>query len=78
MTMKLSELERSNWLIIALLITGGILAVIAGVGYAVNPRLFSTFSWLVFIVIVSIATYMLYNMKRILDEIHKNNNNSKH
>jgi uncharacterized membrane protein YbhN (UPF0104 family) len=77
--MKLSELHRSNMLVIALLITSAILAIIAGVGYAANPQLFSSFSWIVFLVVVAIAIYMLVNIKKIFDELKrsKNYNNSK-
>ena len=78
MTMKVSELHKSNMLVIALLITSAILAIIAGVGYAANPHLFSSFSWLVFLVIIAIAIYMLINIKKIFDELKrsKDYNNS--
>lgn len=80
MAMKLSELHKSNWFAIGLLITGAILAVIAGVGYVFNRSLFTSFSWIVFSFIGVIALYMLYNIKKILDEIKRSkgyNNNSK-
>jgi len=63
------HLYKNNWVAIGLLITGILLAVISVVGYIFNPSLFSSFSWLVFGVIISIASYMLYNIKKIRDEM---------
>ncbi|MHA1489093.1 MAG: hypothetical protein ACTSRI_05495 [Promethearchaeota archaeon] len=66
---KMVHLYKNNWVAIGLLITGILLAVISVVGYIFNPSLFSSFSWLVFGVIISIASYMLYNIKKIRDEM---------
>ena len=77
MAMKLSELHKNNWFAIGLLITGAILAVIAGVGYVFNRSLFTSFSWIVFSFIGAIALYMLYNIKKIFNEIKHSDNNSK-
>ncbi len=71
MTMKLSELEKNNWFVIGLFITGAFLAVITVVGLIFNPLLFSSFSYVVLGVIISIAGYMIYNIKKINDEIKK-------
>ena len=66
---KMVHLYKNNWFAIGLLMTGIFLAVITVVGFIFNPSLFSSFSWLVFGVIISIASYMLYNIKKIRDEM---------
>lgn len=74
---NMSELQNSNWFAIGLLVIGSILAVISVVGYSFNPIMFSSFSILVFVVISSIASYMLYNMIKIYQEIKKNRRKEK-
>ena len=65
----MAELYKNSWFAIGLLITGAILAIISVVGFAYNPALFSSFSLAVFGVIFSIAGYMIYNIKKIADEM---------
>lgn len=66
-----SDLYTSNWFAIGLLLVGVVLAIINVAGYLVNPVLFSSFSWLVFSFIFIIAAYMLYNIRRIINEKNK-------
>jgi len=77
--MKISEFRESNRFALILLLTGAILAVIAGVGIIFNRSLFTSFSWIIFAFVGIIAIYMIYNVKKILDEIRHSNdpNNSK-
>ena len=65
----MAELYKNSWFAIGLLITGALLAIISVVGFAYNPALFSSFSFAVFGVIFSIAGYMIYNIKKIADEM---------
>ena len=67
---KMSQLYKSNMFALGLLLIGAILAVINVVGYAVNPNLFTSFSIVVTGVIASIAAFMLYNIKKISDEMN--------
>ena len=67
----MSDLYRNNLFAIGLLIVGALLAVISVVGYVFNPVLFSSFSWAAVIFIFSIAGYMVYNMKKIANEMKK-------
>jgi FtsH-binding integral membrane protein len=70
----MTQLYKSNWVAIGLLLTGVLLVLVSVVGYIFNPRLFSSFSWLVFGVIISLAGYILYNIKKIFDEIKSSEN----
>ena len=65
----MAHFYKSNWVAISLLLTGALLVVVNFVGYIFNPHLFSSFSWLVVGVLISIAGYILYNVKKISDEI---------
>ena len=65
----MAELYKNSWFAIGLLITGALLAIISVVGVAFNPTLFSSFSLAVFAIIFSIAGYMVYNIKKIADEM---------
>ena len=65
----MAELYKNNWFGIGLLISVSVLAIISVLGYLLNPLLFSSFSLAVFLVILSVAGYMLYNIKKIADEI---------
>ena len=71
--MKISELHKSNRFALILLVTGAILAVIAGVGIIFNRSLFTSFSWIIFVFVGIIAIYMIYNINKILDEIRHSN-----
>ncbi len=63
------RLRGRNWFLIGLLFTGGLLAIISLVGLTFNPDLFMSFSWFVVGFLVTIAVYMLYNFKKLSDEI---------
>jgi len=65
----MSDLYKNNTFAFGLLMTGALLAIIGVVGYLFNPVLFSSFNIAVFVVVISIASYMLYNIKKISDEI---------
>ena len=65
----MSDLYKNNWFAIGLLLTGALLAIINVVGFLFNPALFSSFSVVVFSVIISIASYMVYNMKKLSEEL---------
>ncbi len=65
----MAELYKNSWFAIGLLITGALLSIISVVGFAYNPGLFSSFSLMVFGLIFSIAGYMVYNIKKIADEM---------
>jgi len=66
----MAELYKNSWFAVGLFITGALLAIISVVGFAFNPVLFSSFSLAVFVVIISIAGYMIYNIKKISDEMN--------
>ena len=55
----------------SLLLTAAILAFIAIVGLIYNPQLFASFSWFVVIFIALIAIYLLYNIKKLTEEMNK-------
>ncbi|MHA1147183.1 MAG: hypothetical protein ACTSR8_02960 [Promethearchaeota archaeon] len=65
----MAELYKNNWFGIGLLISVSLLAIISVLGYVLNPALFSSFSLVVFLVILSVAGYMLYNIKKLAEEI---------
>ncbi len=65
---RMSHLYKNNIFAMALLGAGALLTIIAIVGVAFNPILFSSFSWMTFGVISSIAGYMLYNIKKIYND----------
>ena len=65
----MSDLYKNNWFAIGLLLTGALLAVITVVGYFFNPALFSSFSLAVLLVIISIASYMIYNIRKLSEEL---------
>lgn len=67
----MSHLHKSNWFAVGLLITGGILAVISIVGFIFNSYVFASFSWMLIGFLVSIAFYVMYNVKKIADEMLK-------
>lgn len=69
----MAELYKSNMFGIGLLISVSVLAIISVLGYLLNPVLFGSFSLIVFLVILSVAGYMLYNIKKIADEIKDSN-----
>ncbi|HEY0089956.1 MAG TPA: hypothetical protein VGB37_13990 [Candidatus Lokiarchaeia archaeon] len=77
--MKISELHKNNRFAFILLLTGAVLAIIAGVGIIFNRSFFTSFSWIIFAFVGIIAIYMIYNINKILDEIRhsKESNNSK-
>ena len=64
----MSDLYKNNWFAVGLLFIGLLLTVISVVGMSYNPALFSSFSLIVFIVILSIAGYLIYTIKKIADE----------
>ena len=65
----MAELYKNSWFAIGLLITRTVLVIICVVGYDYNPEFYSSFSLVVFGVIFSIAGYMIYNIKKITDEM---------
>lgn len=67
----MSHLHKSNWFAMGLLLTGGLLAVISIVGFAFNSYIFGSFSWVLIGFLVSIAFYLMYNIKKIADEMKK-------
>ncbi|MHA1292847.1 MAG: hypothetical protein ACTSQJ_09295 [Promethearchaeota archaeon] len=66
---KMSQLYKNNWFAFGLLITSALLSIIAVTLYLYNPLIFSSFSFIVFAFIISIAGYMLYNIKKIANEV---------
>ena len=72
----MSHLHKSNWFAVGLLITGGILSVISIVGFIFNSYFFASFSWMLIGFLVSIAFYVMYNVKKIADEMIKEEDKS--
>ncbi len=69
------KIFENNWFAIGLFVIGSFLAIISVLGYVFNPLLFSSFSWAVFLIIVSIAVYMLYNIFILANEMKSKEDN---
>ena len=66
---KLAELYKNNWFAIGLLVTGALITLITFAGLLYNPDLFSSYTVISLSVICAIASYMLYNIKKLSKEV---------